>query len=53
MNVLLTGAAAAVAVAIVAAIVLGGIQKPASDAYATSSVRVGDAGAGWKAEAKK
>lgn len=53
MNVLLSGAVVAVAIAIVAAVVLNGAQKPAADAFATQSVRVGDAGHSWKADGTK
>ena len=44
MNVVLTGIVAAVVLGIVAALVLRGEQKPAYEAYSTSSTRVGDPG---------
>jgi hypothetical protein len=44
MRAIISGIVAALAFAVIAALVLRGIQKPAYETYATSSTRLGDPG---------
>lgn len=57
MNIVLSGIAAAIVLGVVASLVLRAEQKPAWEAYSTSSTRVGDpgynlVGKSWSGEPK-
>lgn len=57
MNIVLSGIAAAIVLGVIASFVMRAPQKPAWEAYSTSSARVGDpgynlVGKGWSGEPK-
>lgn len=51
MRVILSGIAAAIVLGVIAAFVLSAVQKPAYEAFATSSTRIGDPGSNLVGEA--